>query len=1023
MLCNQPVDICSFRRARHWRLQSRLLQPMRAPHNHSHRPLPGIAGFPRRTFARCARVAVLIAGSAVLTSCLNILATPGYVMPQKMEQSCATGSRCVWLVSVYEAMKDYSDTRRFLQDHKYNEAKRAALKTVDLYERTVGTNYPYLAITYTQLGFITRQQGRLAEAEIYYERALKIMKHTLGADHIEVAGIENWLGDAYSEDRRYAEAEALHLDALRIHERYVSSFRDLYQMWVDSLAHLYFNGSAYTHATGVAEDVKRLAILYHREGRDSEAEPLYGRAIEAHEKVVNGWLIKYTPRFLGHKLLPLPNLRTAETSYMTTLQDLGTLYLNEKRYPEAEQTYLKSLRLGEKAFGAGSPETAGSLVLLGDVYAAENRWPEAEASYRRERKIVKDDVWNKYALALYRDGKLAEARPVYEWGRKAMLSIGRINAEQPDQLFRKELHEENQTLQQYAALLSDVARSQTGDQTAKPPDLDAFVVLEQARNGRAQGALEEAEARNLAGDTATSELAREVQQLRNRHASLENQLMDEYAKPASQRNQIVMASLPDAMLAMDRQTDLATSNLLQNFPRYSELTAPNPIDYTGVQNALRNDEALVSYYALDDRLLMWLIRPGQAPLYREHVIKKSDLSAAIARLRASIDPKKPFDVEDAHQLYVLLLHPFEKDLASVRQLIIVPDETLLPLPFATLVTSTDADAYATLAAEYHQGFAPSPEELEHDYPRIEWLAKASFAWSMLPSATSLRVLRDEPRRNSSVMMAGSEPFIGIGDPLLEGRGTVRGGSMLATRGAEAIESIRQLPRLRGTRDELLAEANALGASPDHALFTGERATKPIVMSLNDKRLGEAKIIAFATHALIGGELEGLKEPALVLTPPPTLTEGDDGLLSIDDILKLKLTGTDWVILSACNTAASDGSGEGLSGLARAFFYAGTPSLLISQWSVDDTATQDLMAGVLSEYAANPKVTRARALQLGMLQLMQQQARGDHAYFAHPFSWAPFFIVGEGARTIHAGSSRTNLNLAEPSKVFTANDDR
>jgi CHAT domain-containing protein len=100
------------------------------------------------------------------------------------------------------------------------------------------------------------------------------------------------------------------------------------------------------------------------------------------------------------------------------------------------------------------------------------------------------------------------------------------------------------------------------------------------------------------------------------------------------------------------------------------------------------------------------------------------------------------------------------------------------------------------------------------------------------------------------------------------------------------------------------------------------------MSLNDGKLPRARIIAFATHALIGGELIGLREPALVLTPPKHPSEEDNGLLTIDDILRLKLDRNEWVILSACNTVAADGSGEGLSGLARAFFYAGAPSLLV-----------------------------------------------------------------------------------------------
>jgi CHAT domain len=103
--------------------------------------------------------------------------------------------------------------------------------------------------------------------------------------------------------------------------------------------------------------------------------------------------------------------------------------------------------------------------------------------------------------------------------------------------------------------------------------------------------------------------------------------------------------------------------------------------------------------------------------------------------------------------------------------------------------------------------------------------------------------------------------------------------------------------------------------------------------------------------------------------------------------------TDWESVAEVIGESDDTFAK--SGLARAFFFASAPSLLVSQWSVDDSATQNLMAGVLSGYAADPTLTRARALQLGMLRLMRQQAHGDHAYFAHPFSWAPFFIVGEG----------------------------
>ena len=81
-------------------------------------------------------------------------------------------------------------------------------------------------------------------------------------------------------------------------------------------------------------------------------------------------------------------------------------------------------------------------------------------------------------------------------------------------------------------------------------------------------------------------------------------------------------------------------------------------------------------------------------------------------------------------------------------------------------------------------------------------------------------------------------------------------------------------------------------------------------------------------------MKGLGEPALVLTIPKEATPLDDGLLTANEIAQLKLN-ADWVVLSACNTAAGDKPGaEALSGLARTFFYAGTRALLVSHWAVE-----------------------------------------------------------------------------------------
>ncbi|MGH8548839.1 MAG: CHAT domain-containing protein [Methylococcales bacterium] len=125
----------------------------------------------------------------------------------------------------------------------------------------------------------------------------------------------------------------------------------------------------------------------------------------------------------------------------------------------------------------------------------------------------------------------------------------------------------------------------------------------------------------------------------------------------------------------------------------------------------------------------------------------------------------------------------------------------------------------------------------------------------------------------------------------------------------------------------------------------------------------------------------------------TGTELDDGLLTASEAAQLKLN-ADWVILSACNTAAPHGTpgAEGLSGLARAFFYAGSRALLVSHWPVDSNATVAPTTGLFKESAANPGIGKAEALRRSMLAVLNNQ---DHPEFAHPSFWAPFVVVGEG----------------------------
>jgi CHAT domain-containing protein len=165
-------------------------------------------------------------------------------------------------------------------------------------------------------------------------------------------------------------------------------------------------------------------------------------------------------------------------------------------------------------------------------------------------------------------------------------------------------------------------------------------------------------------------------------------------------------------------------------------------------------------------------------------------------------------------------------------------------------------------------------------------------------------------------------------------------------------------------------------------------------------LTKYKIVAFATHGLAAGELNGLTQPALALTAPDIAGIKGDGLLTMEEIISLKLD-ADWVVLSACNTGAAAGAGaEAASGLGQAFFYAGARALLVTNWSVDSQSAREITSDLFRRQAADAKLSRSEALRQSMIALLDSKGFTDKAgtplfAYAHPLFWAPYSIIGDG----------------------------
>jgi CHAT domain-containing protein len=229
------------------------------------------------------------------------------------------------------------------------------------------------------------------------------------------------------------------------------------------------------------------------------------------------------------------------------------------------------------------------------------------------------------------------------------------------------------------------------------------------------------------------------------------------------------------------------------------------------------------------------------------------------------------------------------------------------------------------------------------------------------------------------------------------RGFPRSFTTVAQQGNHVdVAQVRSQAPLPETADELCAVARALKADVGE-IRLGARATEREVKSLSASgALAQYRIVHFATHGALAGQLSATSEPGLILTPPAEATEEDDGYLSASEIAGLKLD-ADWVILSACNTAGGAGGrkdavgAEALGGLARAFFYAQARALLVSHWAVDSQATVKLITSAFGAMSSDKGVGRAEALRRAMLAMID----AGEPHQAHPAYWAPFVVVGEG----------------------------
>jgi len=562
---------------------------------------------------------------------------------------------------------------------------------------------------------------------------------------------------------------------------------------------------------------------------------------------------------------------------------------------------------------------------------------------------------------------------------------------------------------------------------------ETFRTAEAARAQAVQRSLAASAARAAVRDPAMADLIRREQDTGQQLAAHRAMLADQMAAASGQRDEALLAALRPRVEALQAARDALRREVAERFPAYERLRAPAPAGPAEVQAALHEGEALVAILVGRRQSFVWGVPKRGRAVFATVPMGEADVAAMVRRLRAPMEAQidtlgdlPAFDLAEAHRAFAAFLAPVEPAWGEAGSLVVVADRALGQLPFPVLVTEP-----ARLAPD------PAGEAFLSAYRAVPWLARRA-AVTQIPSSSALISLRHLPPGP-----AGRRPFIGFADPWFnaaqaeEGRRDVgtrdvgtrglglagaaapgaasvpvpRGfapaprvvtrafarRALPATRGLDTA-LLGSLPRLPETADEVLSVARALKADPAADVFLGDMTAEGRILSMP---LADRRVVMFATHGLVPGDIDGLTQPALAMSSPEVTRAGGSGLLTMDNVLGLKLD-ADWVVLSACNTAAGDSAGgEAVSGLGRAFFYAGTRAVLVTHWAVESGSAAALTTGLFRRTADDPGLSRAEALRRTMLALIDGPGAVDPTSalvlfsYAHPVFWAPYALVGDG----------------------------
>ncbi|NEQ43042.1 MAG: CHAT domain-containing protein [Leptolyngbya sp. SIOISBB] len=830
---------------------------------------------------------------------------------------------------------------------RYDEAETLYWRALEILEQELGAEHIDVAYSFHDLAQLYQSAGRYDEAESRYRQALALREQKLGSDHPRVADSLNALAWLHQSRGRYDKAEPLYRQALEIREQALGpGHRD------------------------TAASLDNLAELYRFLGRDVEAEPLYRRAIESFEQALGpdhpetgaslnnlALLYQSTERYDEADTLLLRALAISERAYgpehpevATNLNNLADLYRLMERFDEAISLAERSLEVREQQLGPDHPDVASSLYALAGVYRSLDRYAEAEPLYRRSLAIREQTFGLDHPATADNLINLAGLYHAQGQPQTALDNLRRGMANQEVVFSRNLLGGSDAQKRAYLNTQTwTVDTTVTLHLNSLPTDADAahlaFTTLLQ-RKSRVLDLFTNLQAQ-LTDDPEAAALLDELNAVNTQLANLTvNSPSEDFENHQTQakslQNQIT--SLEDQLSRLSADFANVTAS-----PSVAEIQAALPpattlVEFTRYRPV--NPTGPIQQRYGDDHYAAYILQPN-GTVQGIDLGPAATIDAAVQMLSQSLasynTPLGQLKAE-AQDLEQLVMAPVRELLGDTTTVFLSPAGALNLIPFEALVDESG-----------------------------DYLVE-SYQFRYLTSGRDLLRLDN--------ITASNNPAVLVGNPIYSRPGEL----VVQADTTRAIDFDKRIfPALPNTQAEVDLIAPKL---PGAEVYTQTNATEALL-----KQQSQPSILHIATHGFFEPTAETLNpllQSGLILAG--AAAEGQsgpdqDGILTALEVTGMNLSGTQLVVLSACETGLGElAAGEGVYGLRRAFVLAGSHSQVISLWKVDDTATQKLMVDYYDRLISDtPRDASLREAQLAFL---------NSEDYSHPYYWAAFIGSGD-----------------------------